>query len=197
MLPGFSPLSLPLSAPETPPPDLNSEEYQFMNGIGCLFPHMLLRRASTLTVESEATEAPNTPGRAPTPDALETPRVNASATFQTPTLMMPTIDTIFSHLNPLTPSPTPARKRALSSPPSAPRPKRHRFQAREANNHPEDEGYSETYLQEAPSAQSRRHIRQRAIDLAASVGIEVPAKDEDVPAGNGKLNVQTPRIAHR
>ncbi|KAK4190577.1 hypothetical protein QBC35DRAFT_449295 [Podospora australis] len=175
---GLSPLSLPLSAPATPPRDRNSEGSQLMNGIGCLFPHILLPRASTLTVDSEPTEAPVTPspGRAAEPDVLDTPRISVAATFQTPTtLVVSARGTIFGHLaNPLTPSPTPARKRALSTPPSAPRPKRSRLQSWEGDDRSEDEGYSEAYFPEVSSNQSLSQIRQRTIDLAVSAGVDVP-----------------------
>ncbi|KAK4200185.1 hypothetical protein QBC40DRAFT_327024 [Triangularia verruculosa] len=177
---------LPLSAPVTPPPELEHEtDNQAMSGIGCLFPRMLPSRPSSLTVGSESNrEAPSTPSHASDvnseneldeakpirDDLLETPRT--VTTFQTPTLAVPMIGTQFGQMPPLTPDETPTRaanKRA-PSPPSAPRPKRARHTAIDDS---EDEGYSEAQYQEPTAGPPLQHIQQLTIDLAGTAGLAI------------------------
>ncbi|KAK4180798.1 hypothetical protein QBC36DRAFT_319442 [Triangularia setosa] len=174
---------MPLSAPATPPPELEEEtDNQTMTGIGCLFPQMLLSRPSSLAVGSENnTDAPSTPSQMsdvnddndqganfPSENLLETPR--AISVFQTPTLALSTQPVNFGQMPPLTPDSTPIRtilKRA-PSPPCAPRLKKARHTV---DVESEDEGYSEMQSREPSTGQSLQNIQQLTIDLAGSTGI--------------------------
>jgi hypothetical protein len=122
-------------------------------------------------------EADSGDGPALEDDLLDTPRPEASY-FETPTWPGPLKGRMFGPLNPLTPSPTPKRKRALNSP-SAPHPakrtKTHSHQVREDS---EDEHCTKD-VQELASDRAFGNVRRLTISLAASTACPVEKTEAD------------------
>ncbi|VBB72285.1 Putative protein of unknown function [Podospora comata] len=191
---------VPLSAPATPPPELEEgPDNQTMTGIGCLFSQLLPSRPPSLTLGSESnTDAPSTPSQASdandshdqekthrsSEDSLETPRATTSSHTPTVTLSMQAL--LFGQVPPLTPD-TPIRtgsKRAPGSP-CAPRPKKAR---RSMGVDVEDEGYSEAQYQEPATGQSLQHIQQLTIDLVDSTRVAIDPGN--TPIAETKTNTQ-------
>ncbi|KAK3990344.1 hypothetical protein QBC44DRAFT_369160 [Cladorrhinum sp. PSN332] len=156
-------LALPPSSPATPPPELHlMVEHHTMSGIGGRFANTLSSRASTLTIGSDcAVEMPTTPDTRSTGDVdVLTPKApKVRVPLETPNPAMPAR---FGQLYPLTPSPTPIRRKRTAGPPSPPLPKRSKIAEQEASANSEDEGYSE------PRTGQLHDIRQLTVNLAGS-----------------------------
>ncbi|KAK4132368.1 hypothetical protein BT67DRAFT_87253 [Trichocladium antarcticum] len=170
-----------LSLPATPPADLGfMVETQLIDGVGCHFPPTLPSRASTLTVGSETgldmlptppagPEAPDTgeggSGSVPEEGLLDTSRPVALF-LETPIWSGPIRGGMFGSLDPLTPSPTPNRKRASSSP-SAPQPvKRLKSRKKQTQEDSEDGKSPEKAFQEPASNRAFGNLRRLTISLA-------------------------------
>ncbi len=149
---------VPRSLATTPPPD--DFRGHLITGVGCLFPSLLPSRASTLSVGGEtASNASATPrrGSEDVGDNTQAPSTPAGFTTSAQIRLVP--------VNPLTPSPTPIRKRQRS-PPSTPRAtKRPRSQEHQGDA---DGDQSELGLQEFLARQAFLNARQRTAELAAT-----------------------------
>lgn len=187
----------------TPPPEGGLVSNQLVDGIGCHFPAVLPTRYSSLTLGNESvTDAPATPHNVPETtdtadvccevargeDDLNTPGPTTPF-FETPTQPAP-CKRMFGPANPLTPSPTPKRKRN-PSPPFAPCPaKRQRIRELETGEELEVECHPNADCQEPAANQALCTIRQLTISLAGSTGHAV-----DNPAGEFSRDGTSSRFA--
>ncbi|KAK4229154.1 hypothetical protein QBC38DRAFT_360252 [Podospora fimiseda] len=154
------------SSPATPPPDLHfMAGHHTMSGIGFRFPDTLPSRASTITLEGDdAIEMPSSVETTTGSVDVLTPKAPKTSTLlDTPT---PAMHAVFGNLYPLTPSPTPIRRKRTADPPSPPRAKRSKI-TEQASTNSEDEGYSE------PRTAQLHDIRQLTVDLAGSTGFVI------------------------
>ncbi|GAB1310782.1 hypothetical protein MFIFM68171_00992 [Madurella fahalii] len=185
----------------TPPPERASVSNQLVDGIGCHFPPVLPTRYSSLALGSEsAIDAPATPRQMP--EATDTGAICSEAAreaadsntpgptmslFGTPIWPVPSGRGMFGPVNPLTPSPTPKRKRN-SSPPFDPcTVKRQRTRELETEEQLEIEGSPKANFQELASNQAFHTIRQLTISLAGSTGYPVDKPAEEASRDNQNL----------
>jgi hypothetical protein len=174
-----SPLSQALVS-TSQPDEILSDHTGLVNGVGGHFPSTSPSRASSLTIGSEATwDIPVTPRRGS--DAQGASGGNgvgyASDIFQTPlgdaaiesTIRKPSLKRHMSgQVDPLTPSPTPRRKRA-PSPMSTPRPiKRSKPQTQPMPHEIENQSHPDAHFHKLGTQQAFHNAKQLTASLSST-----------------------------